>query len=126
MVGAVSPPRWRCARYFGNSPQFWLELQSWYDLSVVEGERGEQIARRVNRPTQPERSSREDWQATILGRVAGGPIAAPRPRAWADVLPAGWTIFLISARLPLPGPWAGASATTPPAPPTSKESRHVE
>ncbi len=33
--------------YFGNGPQFWLEVQSQYDLAVVEGERGEEIARRV-------------------------------------------------------------------------------
>jgi antitoxin HigA-1 len=37
----------RLGRYFGNSPQFWLELQSRNDLAVVEGERGEEIARRV-------------------------------------------------------------------------------
>jgi antitoxin HigA-1 len=37
----------RLGRYFGNSPQFWLELQSQYDIAVVEGERGEEIARRV-------------------------------------------------------------------------------
>jgi addiction module HigA family antidote len=37
----------RLGRYFGNDPQFWLELQSQYDLAVVEGERGAEIARRV-------------------------------------------------------------------------------
>jgi antitoxin HigA-1 len=37
----------RLGRYFGNSPQFWLELQSQYEIAVVEGERGEEIARRV-------------------------------------------------------------------------------
>jgi addiction module HigA family antidote len=37
----------RHGRYFGNSPQFWLDLQSPYDLAVVEGERGAEIARRV-------------------------------------------------------------------------------
>jgi addiction module HigA family antidote len=39
----------RLARYFGNSPQFWLNLQSQYDIAVVEGERGNEIARRVKR-----------------------------------------------------------------------------
>jgi addiction module HigA family antidote len=37
----------RLGRYFGNSPQFWLDLQSQYDISVVERERGAEIARRV-------------------------------------------------------------------------------
>lgn len=37
----------RLGRYFGNRAQFWLDLQSQYDLAVVEGERGEEIARRV-------------------------------------------------------------------------------
>ena len=37
----------RLGRYFGNSPRFWLDLQSQYDLAVVERERGEEIAKRV-------------------------------------------------------------------------------
>ena len=37
----------RLARYFGNRAQFWLDLQSQYEIAVVEGERGEEIARRV-------------------------------------------------------------------------------
>ncbi|MCC6984172.1 MAG: HigA family addiction module antidote protein [Bauldia sp.] len=37
----------RLGRYFGNSPQFWLDLQSQFDVSVVQRERGEEIARRV-------------------------------------------------------------------------------
>ena len=37
----------RFGRYFGNSPQFWLELQSQYDIAEVERERGKEIARRV-------------------------------------------------------------------------------
>ena len=37
----------RLGRYFGNNPQFWLEAQSQYDIAVVEGERGAEIARRV-------------------------------------------------------------------------------
>ncbi len=37
----------RLGRYFGNSPQFWLELQSQYDIAVVERDRGDEIARRV-------------------------------------------------------------------------------
>jgi addiction module HigA family antidote len=37
----------RLGRYFGNSPQFWLDLQSQYDIAVVEKERGSEIARQV-------------------------------------------------------------------------------
>ena len=37
----------RLGRFFGNPARFWLDLQSQYDLSVVESERGEEIARRV-------------------------------------------------------------------------------
>src|ERR687892_2824886 len=40
----------RLGRYFGNRAQFWLDLQSQYDIALIESERGEQIARRV-RPT---------------------------------------------------------------------------
>src|ERR1700736_1270249 len=37
----------RLGRYFGNRPQFWLDLQSQYDIAVVETERGADITRRV-------------------------------------------------------------------------------
>ena len=37
----------RLGRYFGNSAQFWLDLQSQYDIARVEAERGKEIARRV-------------------------------------------------------------------------------
>ncbi|HJP33683.1 MAG: HigA family addiction module antitoxin [Candidatus Latescibacteria bacterium] len=37
----------RLGRYFGNEPQFWLALQSQYDIAVVEKERGAEIARSV-------------------------------------------------------------------------------
>lgn len=40
----------RLGRYFGNTARFWLDLQSQYDIAVIERERGEEIARRV-RPT---------------------------------------------------------------------------
>lgn len=41
----------RLGRYFGNSPQFWLDLQSQYDIGVVEREKGAEIAKRV-RPAE--------------------------------------------------------------------------
>jgi addiction module HigA family antidote len=37
----------RLGRYFGNSAQFWLDLQSQYDIAVVERDKGEAIAKRV-------------------------------------------------------------------------------
>src|ERR1700760_1203697 len=37
----------RLARYFGNSAQFWLDLQSQYEIAVVEKERGPEISQRV-------------------------------------------------------------------------------
>jgi addiction module HigA family antidote len=37
----------RLGRYFGNSAQFWLDLQSQYDIGVVEREKGGEIAKRV-------------------------------------------------------------------------------
>ena len=37
----------RLGRYFDNSAQFWLDLQSQYDIAVVEREHGVEISRRV-------------------------------------------------------------------------------
>jgi addiction module HigA family antidote len=37
----------RLGRYFGNSAQFWLDLQSQYDIAVVEREKRSEIAKRV-------------------------------------------------------------------------------
>lgn len=37
----------RLGRYFGNSAQFWIDLQSQHDIAVVERERGAEIAERV-------------------------------------------------------------------------------
>jgi antitoxin HigA-1 len=37
----------RFGRYFGNSAQFWLDLQGQHDIAVVEREHGAEIARRV-------------------------------------------------------------------------------
>jgi addiction module HigA family antidote len=38
----------RLARYFGTSPEFWLNLQSAYDLSVALAEHGPSIERDVH------------------------------------------------------------------------------
>ena len=37
----------RLARYFGNSPQFWINLQSRYDLAVVEQNVGDKVIAEV-------------------------------------------------------------------------------
>ena len=37
----------RMARYFGNSPQFWLGLQKDYDLDVAEDVLGDRLQREV-------------------------------------------------------------------------------
>jgi antitoxin HigA-1 len=37
----------RLGRYFGNRARFWLDLQSQYDIAVIERKRGAEIARRV-------------------------------------------------------------------------------
>ena len=37
----------RLGRYFGNRPGFWLELQSQYDIALVERDRGAEIAKQV-------------------------------------------------------------------------------
>jgi antitoxin HigA-1 len=37
----------RLGRYFGNSGQFWLDLQGQYDIAMVEREKGGEIAKRV-------------------------------------------------------------------------------
>jgi addiction module HigA family antidote len=37
----------RLGRYFGNSPRFWANLQTAYDLAVADREDGERIASEV-------------------------------------------------------------------------------
>jgi len=38
----------RLGRFFGNTAQFWLDLQSQHDIAVIERDRGADIARRVH------------------------------------------------------------------------------
>jgi addiction module HigA family antidote len=40
----------RLGRYFGNAPRFWLDLQSQYDIALVERKRGKAIAAEVRQP----------------------------------------------------------------------------
>ena len=37
----------RLGRYFGNNPQFWLDLQGQYDIAAVERDRGDEIVKTV-------------------------------------------------------------------------------
>src|SRR3990170_5493229 len=37
----------RLGRYFGQSPRYWLNLQSRYDMDVAEEELGERVAQEV-------------------------------------------------------------------------------
>jgi addiction module HigA family antidote len=37
----------RLGRYFGQSPRYWLNLQSRYDMDVTEDEVGERVSREV-------------------------------------------------------------------------------
>jgi addiction module HigA family antidote len=37
----------RLGLYFGNSAQFWLDLQSQYDIGMVEREKGAELVKRV-------------------------------------------------------------------------------
>ena len=37
----------RLSRYFGNSAQFWMNLQTRYDLTIAEQEMGQKIANEV-------------------------------------------------------------------------------
>jgi antitoxin HigA-1 len=37
----------RLARYFGNSPQFWMGLQTQYDLDITEDDLGKRLEREV-------------------------------------------------------------------------------
>ena len=47
--GVTADTALRFARFFGNSPAFWMNLQTRYDLEVAEDE----IARKVERDVQP-------------------------------------------------------------------------
>ena len=38
----------RFGRYFGNGPEFWMNLQTTYDLDMAENRRGKEIRRRVH------------------------------------------------------------------------------
>ena len=41
----------RLARYFGTTPQFWMNLQANYDLEMAQDVRGAEIADRIRPPS---------------------------------------------------------------------------
>jgi antitoxin HigA-1 len=43
----------RLARYFGNSPQFWLGLQTDYDLDIAEDRLGDRLDKEVRAQADP-------------------------------------------------------------------------
>ncbi|WP_085440972.1 HigA family addiction module antitoxin [Magnetofaba australis] len=45
--GVTADTALRLARYFGVSPEFWLNLQTAYDLSRLRAESGDKIAQEV-------------------------------------------------------------------------------
>src|SRR3979490_3216399 len=45
----------RLARYFGNNAQFWLDLQSQYDIAVIEREKGADINTRGGPPDRAQK-----------------------------------------------------------------------
>ncbi|MBI3774092.1 MAG: HigA family addiction module antidote protein [Gammaproteobacteria bacterium] len=45
--GITADTALRLGRYFGNNPQFWMNLQSQYDLAVASNEYGETIKSEV-------------------------------------------------------------------------------
>lgn len=45
--GVTADTALRLGRYFGNNPQFWMNLQSQYDLAVASNEYGETIKNEV-------------------------------------------------------------------------------
>ncbi len=45
--GITADTALRLARYFGNAPEFWLNLQSTYDLQSASRDRAESIQREV-------------------------------------------------------------------------------
>jgi addiction module HigA family antidote len=45
--GITADTALRLGRYFGNRPQFWLDLQSQFEIALVARDRGAEIAQRV-------------------------------------------------------------------------------
>ena len=75
----------RLGRFLGNSPPFWLDLQSPYELAVVERERGAETAARI----RPVPVAAGGWCRVVRGlrkHTHDKPFRCPRSR---DRAPAG-------------------------------------
>jgi addiction module HigA family antidote len=46
--GVTADTAMRLARYFGTTPEFWMNLQAMYDLSKAKAEAGDRIERDVH------------------------------------------------------------------------------
>jgi addiction module HigA family antidote len=76
----------RLARYFGTSAQFWMNLQSDYDLRIAERAAGEKIKREITpllkarrgKPTQP--SVAQPRAAALTASAANRTAAVKRSR----------------------------------------------
>jgi antitoxin HigA-1 len=54
--GVTADTALRLATYFGTTPEFWLNLQSSYDLSKLRSERGNAIIQAVRMPKNDQTS----------------------------------------------------------------------
>jgi addiction module HigA family antidote len=61
--GITADTAFRLARYFGTSPEFWINLQVRYDLDVVGRKLGRRIAREVT-PRAPRKSKTQSFALT--------------------------------------------------------------
>ena len=61
--GITADTAFRLARYFGTSPEFWINLQARYDLDVV----GRKLGRRIAREVTP---APRKFKARVLGLLS--------------------------------------------------------
>ncbi len=81
----------RLGRYFGNSAQFWLDLQSRYDVAVVERNRGgeipaacgQQMLRRPTPGTGGEMFEKDEVLKELHGRLVAAGINPLDPKVQA-------------------------------------------
>ena len=58
----------RLGHYFGNGPRLWLDLQSQYDLAMLERERGKGILRQVQPATIRSHQGAKRYQRPAAAR----------------------------------------------------------
>jgi antitoxin HigA-1 len=62
----------RLGRYFGNRAQFWLDLQSQYEIALIERDPGAEITQRVRPRQRSLMSDRPSPLSIHLSRTASG------------------------------------------------------